>query len=71
MLAVATAALALVIGSIAAWITLGRVMEVPFTFSFRAVAEALGVATGLVMALGALGTWRVLTAPTVPHLRNE
>ena len=71
LLAATTALVSLALGSIAAWATLSRIMDVPFTFSFGAVAQALGVALGLVLALGALGTWRVLQAPAVPHLRNE
>ena len=71
LLATATAALAVLMGSIAAWAVLARVMEVPFIFSFGAVAQALGVALGLVALLGGLGTWRVLRTPPVPHLRSE
>lgn len=70
-LAAATAAVALLIGSVAAWATVSRIMDVPFTFSLRAVAEALGVALILVMVLGAVGTWRVLGARAVPVLRSE
>ncbi len=71
LLAVATAALALVLGSLSAWAVLARIMEVPFVFSGRAVAQALGVALALVLALGGLGTWRVLRTPSVPQLRSE
>ena len=70
-MALATAALAVIVGGVAAWVTLGRVMDLPFVFSFRAVAEALGVSLGLVLTLGAFGTWRILKAPSVPYLRTE
>ncbi|MFM9940127.1 MAG: ABC transporter permease [Hyphomicrobiaceae bacterium] len=71
LLATATAALALVLGTIAAWAVLTRIMEVPFLFSWSAVAQALGLALGLVVVLGGLGTWRILKTRPVPHLRAE
>jgi putative ABC transport system permease protein len=71
LLAAATALLALGLGSLAAWAVLTRVMEVPFTFSWGAVAQALGVAMALVLVLGGLGTWRVLMTAPVPQLRSE
>ena len=71
ILAVATAAVALLIGSIAAYATLIWVMDVPFVFSWPAVVQALAVSLGLVVLLGGLGTWRVLAAPAVPTLRSE
>ena len=71
ILASVTALLAIVLGSLAAWIALTRVMEVDFEFSAWAVAQALGLALALVMAFGAIGTWSVLRAPPVPVLRSE
>ncbi len=71
ILAGAAALLAVVLGSAAAWFTLRQVMEVSFTFSWGAVLQALGVAIGLVLLFGAVGTWRVLNAPAVPYLRSE
>jgi putative ABC transport system permease protein len=35
-----------------------------------AIAQALGVALALVCLFGGLGTWRVLQARPVPHLRS-
>ena len=71
VLAVLTAFISLLIGSLAAWIVLSRVMDVDFTFSTWAVAEAMLVAIGLVALFGGFGTWRVLRAPPVPYLRSE
>ena len=70
-LAAVTAGIAVLVGSAAAWLALTRVMDLHFTFSWVAVAQALLVAVGLVLAFGAFGTWRVLSAPAVPHLRSE
>lgn len=70
-LAVATALIAVVLGTAASWATLTHVMDVAFTFSWPAVLQALGLAVGLVVAFGGLGTWQVLRARPVPYLRSE
>jgi putative ABC transport system permease protein len=70
-LAFLTSFIALLIGSLAAWITVSRVMDVEFTFSLRAAAEATLVAAVLVALFGGFGTWRVLRARPVPYLRTE
>jgi putative ABC transport system permease protein len=46
-------------------------MDVPFTFSWRAVAMALGLSAGLVVVFGGLGTWQILRTRPVPYLRSE
>ena len=71
VLAVLTTFISLLIGSLAAWIVLDRVMEIEFTFSGWAAAEATVAALGLVALFGGFGTWRVLRAPPVPYLRSE
>ena len=71
ILATVTAVLSIVLGSVVAWVALTQVMDLEFEFSFNAVAQALGVALGLVLAFGSIGTWAVLRAPPVPVLRSE
>lgn len=71
IIAAVTAAVAVVLGTLAAWIVVTQVMEIEFTFSLWAVASALALALALVMGFGGLGTWQVLRAPAVPHLRAE
>jgi putative ABC transport system permease protein len=71
VLAVCTAFISLMIGSLAAWITVNRVMEVDFAFSIRAAAQATLAATVLVAVFGGFGTWRTLKARPVPYLRTE
>jgi putative ABC transport system permease protein len=71
ILALLTSVIALLIGSLAAWITVSQVMDLAFTFSARAAVEAIIVALALVAAFGGYGTWRILKAPAVPYLRAE
>src|SRR5262245_60646973 len=71
ILALLTAFISVLIGSLAAWIVLSRTMEVDFVFSGWAAAEALLASIGLVAAFGGLGTWRVLRARPVPYLRSD
>lgn len=70
-LATLTAAASIVLGAAAAWLAVTQVMDFDFTFSAAAVAQALVVALGLVLAFGSIGTWAVLRAPPVPVLRSE
>lgn len=67
----ATALLAILFGSAAAWVALENVMDVRFSFSAAAVALALSLAVGLVLLFGGLGTWQVLRARPVPYLRSQ
>jgi putative ABC transport system permease protein len=71
LLAAATALLAVALGGLVAWIAVTQVMDLPFTFSWSAVAQALGLSLSLVAILGGIGTSRVLQAPAVPYLRAE
>jgi putative ABC transport system permease protein len=71
ILALATSIIALLAGTIAAWITTSGVMDFDFTFSWRTAGEAILLALALVAVLGGYGTWRVLREPAVPYLRSE
>ena len=71
LLAVVTALFAVLLGALAAWVVVHFVMDVPFTFSWRAVAMALGLSAGLVVVFGGLGTWQILRTRPVPYLRSE
>ncbi len=70
ILAAATATVAVGVGAFGAWAAVTYLIKVPFLFSWSSVAQALGLAIGLVVALGLAGTWRVLRAPSVPYLRS-
>jgi len=71
ILAVLTSAIALLIGSLAALVTVSSIMDFDFAFSGRTAVEALLLATILVAIFGGYGTWRVLQVRPVPHLRSE
>jgi putative ABC transport system permease protein len=71
ILALLSSVIALLIGSLAAWITVAQVMDLAFTFSARAAAEAILLAVALVAVFGGYGTWRILKAPSVPFLRAD
>jgi putative ABC transport system permease protein len=69
--AVLTAFISLLIGCLAAWIVVSRVMDLDFAFSGWAAVQAIVLAAALVAVFGGFGTWRVLRAPPVPYLRSE
>ena len=71
LLASVTAILAIALGSLTAWVAVEQIMQIDFSFSAIAVAEALGLALGLVTIFGGIGTWMVLSARPVPYLRSE
>ena len=71
LLALIAATLAILLGSFAAWLITTRLMDLPFTLSVQAIAQALALALALIALIGGLGTWRVLRAPAVPYLRSE
>lgn len=70
-LAMVTAIIATLLGTVAAWLVTTQIMDVSFSFSWLAVAQAILVAVALVLVFGAVGTWRVLRARPLPYLRTE
>ena len=61
---------AVLLGTLGAWIMTTQVLEVSFDFAWTAVIEAVLLALGLTAGLGWLSLRRVLNAPAVPHLRS-
>jgi len=69
LLGFATAAIAAVLGSVAAYFVMTEVMEAPWTFlPYTLMATAIG-ATLVTIALGLAGTWRTLGSKAAPVLR--
>jgi len=71
LLGFATAALALAAGTATAWALCKWVFDVKFVWSSVAAAETVLLALTLVLGIGAVATWRVLSAKAAPYLRGE
>ena len=71
ILGLATAAVASVLGSIAAWAVITQVMRVEWVFLPSVVAATVVVATLITLGFGMVGTWRAMGHKAAPHLRNE
>jgi putative ABC transport system permease protein len=71
LLALSAAAIALVIGSIGAYVFLDRVMETRFVFSAAAAFGAVALSLVLALVVGFAASWRALGAKAAPYLRNE
>jgi putative ABC transport system permease protein len=71
LLGLATAALAVLIATLTAWALCRWAFEVPFVFSPLAAAETVLLALAFVLSIGAIATWRVLSAKAAPYLRAE
>jgi len=67
----ATALLAIVIATVTAWALCKWAFEVDFVFSGVAAAETVLLALALVLSIGAVTTWLVLSAKAAPYLRAE
>lgn len=70
LLALVTAVIALLVGSIAAVMVTTYVLDTEFVFSWLAVIGSIGVSVMLILVFGAFGTWRVLGAKPLPVLRG-
>ena len=71
LLGAAVAAFALAAGVLTAWALCKWAFEVKFVFSGVAAAETVLLALALVLGVGAIATWRVLSAKAAPYLRGE
>jgi putative ABC transport system permease protein len=71
LLAFSAAAIALVIGSIGAYVFLDRVMDTRFVFSATAALGAVALSLALALVIGFAASWRALGAKAAPYLRNE
>lgn len=71
LLGLLTAAVAVGVGSLAAYLVLSAVMGMPFVFLPVPVAGTAAAALAATLALGLAGTWRALGQRAAPLLRNE
>ena len=71
LLGVATAVLSVLIATLTAWALCKWAFDVPFVFSPLAAGETVLLALAFVLSIGAVATWRVLSAKAAPYLRSE
>jgi putative ABC transport system permease protein len=71
LLGLTTAVIAGIIGTITAWAVLTQVMDWDWTFIPSAVLTTAILCTVITLAFGFVGTWRALSQPAAPLLRNE
>ncbi|MCB9959938.1 MAG: FtsX-like permease family protein [Rhodospirillaceae bacterium] len=71
LLGALTAAIAAVLGTVAAWAVLTFVMDIEWTFPPAPVAAVAVLATLVTLLLGFAGTWHALGQKSAPLLRNE
>jgi len=71
LLGLATAALAMLIATVTAWALCKWAFEIAFVFSPLAAGETVLLALIFVLTIGAIATWRVLSAKAAPYLRAE
>jgi putative ABC transport system permease protein len=69
-LGLATAVFGLVAGSLAAWMIVTRMMNMPFSLDIPGAVAAAALAVLVTVALGLVGTWRILSQKPAPYLRN-
>ena len=70
LLGLATAAIAAVVGSLAAWLVLTEVMHMRFTLLPGATLGTALSAAAITIFFGFTGTWRALSQKAAPLLRN-
>jgi putative ABC transport system permease protein len=71
LLGLATALLSIAIATLTAWALCKWAFDVEFVFASSAAAETVLLALALVLTVGAITTWRVLSAKAAPYLRTE
>ncbi|HEY4344935.1 MAG TPA: FtsX-like permease family protein [Parvibaculum sp.] len=70
-LGLATALIAALAGTAAAYVVVARVMELPWHFLPATLLVTIAAATLATVGLGLAGTWRVLSVPAARSLRAE
>lgn len=71
LLGLMAAAVALVLGGIAAWAVVVPVMDLHWRFSVGTAFGVAGIAAAITLLSGLVGTWRALGQRAAPLLRNE
>ena len=70
-LGLATSLLAVLIATITAWALCTFAFDLDFSFAPMAAIQTVLLALVLVLGVGAIATWRVLSVKAAPYLRAE
>ena len=70
ILGAATAAFGIGAGTLAAWLTVTRIMQAEFSFDWTAALFAAGGGLAVTVGLGMIGAWRVLGQKPAVYLRE-
>jgi len=70
-LGLATSLLAILIATITAWALCTFAFDIEFVFEPLAALQTVALALALVLTVGAVTTWRVLSVKAAPYLRAE
>jgi putative ABC transport system permease protein len=71
LLGLMAAAIAIALGTLAAWAVVVPVMSLHWRFSFAVAGGVAAIAAVITLAFGVAGTWRALGQRASPLLRNE
>ena len=71
VLAAVTAFAAVLIGALAAYLSVTLVMKIDFSFSWVPVVQALVLASALILVFGGLNTWSILRVKSASYLKSE
>ena len=71
ILGLITAAIAAVVGSIAAYVIITKLMGAAWIWLPLTVAQTAILSVAVTIALGLFGTWAALAERPAPHLRND
>ena len=71
LLGVATAVVACIVGSIAGWVVVTRLMHIDWFLLAGPMATTAALCTALTLGSGLIGTWWALGRKAAPLLRNE
>ena len=71
LLALVTSGVAVVLGTIAAWFVMTRLMQAPWEFALTPAAVTIVIAITVTIGAGMAGTWAALNKKAAPLLRND
>ena len=71
ILSMLTGLISLLFGAAAAWCILAFILDIPIQFSLSATLQVMSFSVFFVLLFGIFGSWRILSAKTVPYLKGS